>query len=412
MEDIESKISGGKIVPVRIIPFDIGLFISPEIRDCIEKKMKDYTEVAITKMQQEIIHELLLGFHIAQNMKVYIFQYGIGVFIIRDETFCFSGERFSIPYCNERKKAHKDFFDFNHEYSQFIGKVMSLIREAAQQGCKTWRHSAADNWEYHGISYVMTISYLISDVMCKNWDELSEINKKDLQVLLDPSIVNEEDSVVFSSERANKNFRDPYDFDSSVIEKPKNWFGACDTAVYISWSAVVVVLREYDPSIFQFFETLEIDLQAMWLYFYCLDRELVNQRDVNKQPRKISALRQLEYEIRRKKSNFQGIPDTSLPSYVANIRQELIRTSGLDKMIADLEIYVNFLIDEANAKTQEAQKKYSWLNEILLLIIAFMQIAPSLYAVLDGNIPPLRLIPTLGMLAVLLLGVIFIIRKG
>lgn len=201
----------------------------------------------------------------------------------------------------------------------------------------------------------------------------------------------------------------------SILPSLKNrkiWFGACDTAVYISWSAVVVVLQEYDPSIFQFFETLEIDLQAMWLYFYCLDRELVNQRDVNKQPRKISALRQLEYEIRRKKSNFQGIPDTSLPSYVANIRQELIRTSGLDKMIADLEIYVNFLIDEANAKTQEAQKKYSWLNEILLLIIAFMQIAPSLYAVLNGNIPPLRLIPTLGMLAVLLLGVIFIIRKG
>lgn len=80
-------------------------------------------------------------------------------------------------------------------------------------------------------------------------------------------------------------------------------------------------------------------------------------------------------------------------------------------MADGLNSYIEFLVDGTKAKVQEKQKKFSWMNEILLLIIAYMQVAPTLYDLLCGKIPKVEPVQTIIMIAILLFGVIFIIRK-
>lgn len=47
-----------------------------------------------------------------------------------------------------------------------------------------------------------------------------------------------------------------------------------DIDVYISWAAVITSSREIRKDYVRFMDALEIDLQAMWMYTYCLLQDL------------------------------------------------------------------------------------------------------------------------------------------
>jgi hypothetical protein len=80
------------ITPMRVIPFDIGLTVTPAISAKLQSTLKSYSSVALTDMQTAIAHELLLGFQIKKDIKLYIFRYGIGVFVIKDSDYIINNE--------------------------------------------------------------------------------------------------------------------------------------------------------------------------------------------------------------------------------------------------------------------------------------------------------------------------------
>ena len=73
------------------------------------------------------------------------------------------------------------------------------------------------------------------------------------------------------------------------------------------------------------------------------------------------------------------------------VRNELINTSGIDHEKDNYVEYINFCIDETESHESEQQRKYSVMNEVLLFIIAFIQIAPMLYEAMIGNYKVLKL---------------------
>lgn len=108
---------------------------------------------------------------------------------------------------------------------------------------------------------------------------------------------------------------------------------------------------------------------------------------------------------------FKRISDSSLPSYIIRIREELIKTSRLDEYAMSYQSELQYLIAETNSMLVEKQKKYSWLSELLLFLITFIQIAPMLYDVLSDGLPSLNILPSIIMIVIIIVAVIAIIRK-
>ena len=73
--------------------------------------------------------------------------------------------------------------------------------------------------------------------------------------------------------------------------------------------------------------------------------------------------------------------------------------------------YIDFCIDETESYEAEQQRKYSVMNEVLLFIIAFVQIAPMMYAALTGQYKDLQLWPVIVMVIVVIVAIIFIVKK-
>lgn len=48
------------------------------------------------------------------SIKLYIFSYGIGVFVLEDDLYPMK-ERYAVDYCEYRKKTHNNILNFCHE---------------------------------------------------------------------------------------------------------------------------------------------------------------------------------------------------------------------------------------------------------------------------------------------------------
>ena len=118
-----------------------------------------------------------------------------------------------------------------------------------------------------------------------------------------------------------------------------------------------------------------------------------------------------KYYFQRKYNEFVSNNDSSIPVYILEIRNELINTSGIANEKDNYVKYLDYCIDETESIESEKQRKYAVMNEVLLFIIAFIQIAPMLYDVLDGNFSELHLRPILIMSIVVIAAVYFIIKK-
>ena len=125
----------------------------------------------------------------------------------------------------------------------------------------------------------------------------------------------------------------------------------------------------------------------------------------------VSQLQTKLFTFRRTFNEFKGISDSSLPSYITRIRNELIRTSGIDEYAEKYQAELEYLIAETDSINAEKQKKYSWLNELLLFLIAFIQIAPMLYDVLSNGFPSLKLFPVIIMALMIVVAAIILIKK-
>lgn len=408
--------SESKIVPQRFIPFDIGSNISDIHRNRLESYFikKQYIMCEIPELLMNICADIIYKINISTSLRLYIFSYGIGVFIFEDNTFILS-DKYAVDYCEYRKEAHREILEFKHYgISELIKQIMSEIWHIIKCEKKHIRPSANDQWGYNGLSYVMTVSYIVTKRNRRNDYELfPDLEKKNLQIMLQPSLAHKEDTLALGKVDAHNSIVetsfDPYNFAINKIDAPKNWITAEDCAIYISWAAVVVYLNDIAGKYREVIEYLEVDLQAMWLYTYC---QYINLKTCAENIKMNSAqLKKEKFIFQKKYNEFISDNNASIPAYIYEIRNELMKTSGIDQEKQNFIEYIEFCIDETLSYEGLQQRKYSVMNEVLLFIIAFIQIAPMMYSAMTGQYKNIAPWPIIVMGFFVIIAIYFIIKK-
>ena len=314
-------------------------------------KIKTYLEESDFKLLEIpgllgcISTDAILKVEISTALKLYIFSYGIGVFVFEDNLYQIDN-KYAVGYCDYRKQAHKEILEFKH--GEISDQIKTIISELRTMGCSKKIHirpSASETWESNGLSYVMTVSYILSkDNKRKDYGILMETDKKNLHIMLQPSIAHKEDTMaMLELEEKDQNF-DPYNFEVENNDEPKNWIKSEDCAIYVSWAAVVVYLKNFRGKYTEIMECLEVDLQAMWFFTYC---QYLNLRKCMESKKITSAqLKKEKYNFQRKYNEFIGDNDSSISVYIYEIRGELIKTSGINREKENYIEYINYCIDE------------------------------------------------------------------
>lgn len=123
-------------------------------------------------------------------------------------------------------------------------------------------------------------------------------------------------------------------------------------------------------------------------------------------------MKKIKYNFQRRYNEFLSDDDSSIPVYIEEIRGEMINSSGIEREKNNYMEYIDFCIDEIESRELEQQRKYSVMNEVLLFIIAFVQIAPMLYSAMLGEYNDLQLWPIIVMIILVVVAIFMIIRKS
>ncbi len=362
----------------------------------------------INDFRKSLSKKIIRGYKLNEDVNVYLFNYGIGVFSIRDENFIVNKERFAKDYCYDRREKHKNLCEFTHDYSDIMKKCINITRELYRKVFGKFRISANEEWQSKGISYVMTASFLEKQNF--KIDENSRDDLKTLKILLEPSLAGEEDSLVSPFEKDKDN---PYKEDLVHIEIPCNFDNKRVKGLYISWAALIVINDKITDEYINFIDSLEVDLQSLWMYIYCEYEDIRNRVENVKLKILPSELRKIKNRVLKLYNEFKHLDDTSMSDYVQKIRNELIRTSGLEEEKNKFLEYIDCCIEDAESLKIEVSKKYSWLSEILLFIIAYIDIVATIYTnFLKTESESVNSIMGIMAFVAFVLGIVLIIKKG
>lgn len=396
------------IRPLRFIPFDVGAELNGKALSAIGKRLAavGYSQIDCPILLRSLSNCLAGGYKSAEKIEVYLYKTGIGVIVFEDNVFPITQEAFGVAYCEYRRRKHEEIRLFRHEHSSQIKKLIEEARKAI--GKCNRRISGYDTWENGGISYVMTASVIVHPDAVQKYQSMSDVWKKNMLMMLEPSLAHEEDSLITYLEQEGE--FDPYDFSVGDFRVPVSRIKSKECAIYTSWAAVLILLQEEARSYIDFVRCLEIDLQAMWMYLYCLVAEMKDGS--HKGNRSLKALRNMSFTIKRAYSDFLDLNDSSAAVYFNETRDELLETSGVAEQYKRCQEYADHLIAETESRYLEGQKKFATMSEALLFIITFVQIAPLCYDLLNGGVQNVAWRPLAVMASIVLVGLVLIFRKG
>ena len=398
--------------PIRIIPFDLGRQLLPE--DIASINNTEYKQIELTPRQSSILKGLVSSFAINDHLSAYIYNNGICVLVVEEEPILFKNdyEHFSITYGENRKRAHSAFFKWEHKDSSTIWNVVANLRNIVHRNTpkkKTLRKSGNEQFENRGLSYIMTLSMFDVDpevVPGNRFSSYPDWLKSNIYALLDPAVLYLEDSSKFESATE-------VDFDLNRILKEleinqdlNDYERHRHINTYMSWAAVTTFgqLQAIDK---EEYTALEVQLQCDWFYVYCLDKSL---DDLTHPTRKdIVEIQQQNYEVDLLENRLYDFDDSSMPTRILDIQKGLVDTSGLEGNIQHLQRKIRFILERERLNSELKQKRLGQSTEILLFIIAFIEIAPTVAEY--GN----SLYPNAGTLAnflIVILGIILLIRKN
>lgn len=389
-----------KITPFRYIPFDIGYNIDFPIIEAVNKKL-NFKLLKKNIITDALTSHIVCLLEIKDDLRLAIFDYGIGVFILKEKTINYDSDSYSIDYCKERKITHNDILKFNHRYSDIIKLVMECFRNIYNE--KRRRFSSYNNWEHSGLSYVMTSTFIEKEGSFL-YEDMNDLDKKSIQILLMPSLASQEDSIIFNEffkEYSSINNIDLSKLD--IIHSLNNKLG-----IYVSWAAVILVQNKIYENDFVLINGLEVNLQAMWMYIYSL-RSSTNK---NYYTRSASELKREELEFEKIYNEFRSINDSSLPDYVSKIYNEMIITSGVLEEVEKYKSNISSMIEYKELIRNESRKKYSWISESLLFLIAYIDISNTIYSeFIKGSVAQNQKIFFILCFIILITSIVLIIKK-
>ncbi len=331
-------------------------------------------------LSNEATYCSLVSHELECQIKMIIFDTGIGVFIIFDKEELYPDDPlFVIDYLTKRKQCHASILNWNHPASFLLNKTLEDLRSLVNKYHKDTRPTSRENG---GLSYVMSISFItssnFSDHYALRWDLFPESLKKAIPAILNPSILSMEDSLLLPNEnQVNREYI--LSCLENINEQPKDYEIRIHIMTFMSWAAVLVVGNcnelEKDDYIF-----LEIELQHYWYYLYCLETSLPI-RDLKLETEKLSleqVMRQ-RFELELIEENLKFIDDSSIPERYTPIIEGLIQTSRIHELFNRYRRKLDYCREILLLRQQSKQRLLSQTSEILLFLVAYLQIAPILY---------------------------------
>ena len=398
--------------PIRIIPFDLGRKLLPE--DIISINQAEYNNLDLSPRQESILKGLSVGLGISDHLSAYIYDNGICVFVVEEETIAFKDdyERFSIRYGENRKRAHSALFKWEHDDSQIIWDVIAYLRNIVKVNTPknvSLRKSGNERFENKGLSYIMTLSMFDINPELVNSNRFSsypEWLKSNIYALLDPAVLYLEDSSKFESATDVKFDLNRLLKELEINQDLNDYERHRHLSTYMSWAAVTAFgqLQEVDK---EEYTALEVQLQSDWFYIYCLDKCLDDLNNPNRKD--VVEIQRQSYEIDLLENRLYDFDDSSMPTRILDIQKGLVNTSGLEGNIQHLQRKIRFILERERLNSELKQKRLGQSTEILLFVIAFIEIAPTVAEY--GN----NLYPNFGTVAnflIVILGIVLLSRKN
>lgn len=400
--------------PIRILPFDLGRPLGTKDMQAISALVgTQFKSKTISPRQKSIIKDCFIALDIDIGLSAYIYHNGMCVITIEETPVAFAEdyETFSITYGDNRKKAHSQLFKWCHPASQQIDELVRLLRSIVISNNKknqTLRISASEDFENKGMSYVMTLSLfdlskeLLSVHGYKNYPRWLKTN---ICAMLDPALLYLEDSSKFES--ANE-----VEFDIKRIlseleveEELRDYEKHRHVDTYMSWAAVLV-LGDLQHTDIEEYTALEVQLQCDWYYVYCMEESL---EGINPKSRtKIIDYQKYSYELDVLENRLYDFDDSSMPARILEIQKGLVKSSSLQDNINHLQRKLQYLLEREKMDFDMRQKKVGQSTEVLLFVVAFVEVAPTI-AEWGSKYHPL-LGPILNALIVAL-GILLFMRK-
>ena len=374
--------------PVRIVPFDLGAELTEEDLAGLDRYLNDHEyHNRVDSRASVLLEDYVRDGFICESLRYTIFSTGITVItVLEGELQIDDYEHFSLDYNANRKNAHSELFGWKHRFSSAVGEFIRDLRGIVHANHRTIRVSGSETFENKGMSYVMTIAfYRISDYEGQYvYSKLPPWFKKNVAATLDPSLLYLEDSAVF-----NNDFKGSKKKLSQIIDDIE-CEGDCldyDTrkniTALMSWSAVMIIGEPSEQDVNDYID-LEVNLQSKWYHVYCLGHDIPKSlEDVRKRrlngvtiQKSINLLESIADEL-------YSFEDSSAPYRYLKINQGLVQTSGLEEMIRAYQKKLRHIAELMSLEDRERQKKYASTSEVLLLIIASLQILP----IVSGQVP-------------------------
>jgi len=395
---------------IRFVPFEIGTEISNDLMKEIREAMSNnnYKEYELNKYE-DFLPKDVCAYNISDRHQLFIFKNGICVSVLTDDKQD-SGVFFSINCCLERRDAHRGILKLDGSVEEKYRKDGEEIRKIAKllidqtdgyikgikwskRGQKTaltrWEGflSELDKSEYGGLSYVMTMHVITpaGEAQFGNlaWNDISEQMRRNIKVLLDPAILNIEDTRVFDNEDIND--KKKLFANINVNDEEKDYEKRENLATFMSWSSVIVLgvpTEDVKENDIEEYKILEVMLQSNWYLVHSREKALPLTIDDAKNKNLTSAeIRMNQYILDRYLEETTYHSGSTLPARFNEIQNGLLRSSRLTEKTSRYKRMAKDMSDCLKDDDQLTQSKHGWVSEVLALLVAIMNVTSITYSI-------------------------------
>ncbi|MEK4251896.1 hypothetical protein [Paenibacillus sp. FSL W7-1287] len=401
---------------IHLIPFDIGA--SFEKFQTENSSFNKYVE-SLTKMlteQQMIISSSLkkdgsILYKLTSDIECLIYNYGVGVFIIRDNNvdeykYCWDSNEgfskdlaFNYYYIRKRQQSNilKDCSDdmFNLKYLRRIRKFMRVAWE--QIKLKTRNYSSNSEYKKLGFSYVLTIYLLRLDSRWSNNFEDTPSLQKQVKLLMNPYSLYDVLDLTKSEgiKRKISNINEVGELEEIKLD---------GSIICSSWSGVIILTKNED--IIDKVLSIQSKIQSVWFLFDCLMDNIKNKSYTRMELEEHRSLIQLI------NVDIKNIVSANMHTSDIKIIESFIKTSNFNVISEKLETLLNTIINIEEVKIDKKKTKYALITEMLLVFITLINIYEPLKDIVENGITEKGIIVLVTLFIILITIIFFTIRKG
>lgn len=359
---------------IRIIPWDVGCYITPAIRKKIDNLLTDikwrmrYTTPYCRK-GYPIAYRWING----NLLTLDIFEDGLATFSIHEKKARL--ESFAdfdpISFNAQKSKIHISILNGSHLLSSYLSEVMTNLWQCVS--CNDPRLSASSTWESNGFSYIFSYAFLKSGSI--HFRDTSFTNK--MRALLFPIPARELSANVEMDQAVTLEHHALQDGHTNISEA--TIADMPHKKIYFSW-ATSVLIGNISAHFFMEYSKVMRKLQHAWFSAYLGDQQLNDIVDTITTINRVGKLIDLDCQmsrIARDICKFTSISDSMATGLARHTYRVAAEQSGLNDLASSITTKLAFVRNEISSRIEKRNFQGYRLIEAVLVILTFIQAASA-----------------------------------